>query len=771
MSESPQATLGIIGLGLIGGSFARALKQAGVVKSVAGFDLRSHEVNTALRLGVIDVACNCVSELADRADMIVLATPVRAIESILRELQPCLKSHHIITDVGSVKGAVVATVNRVFGNVLPGFVPGHPIAGSEKSGVAAATPDLFKDHKVILTPLADTATTALDHVARMWRLTGANVLMMSPDHHDEVLAATSHLPHLIAFSLVDTLAGADDNKDIFRYAAGGFRDFTRIAASDPVMWHDIYLSNRQAVLKAVDEFSKDLSQLRQAIESGDGELLLGVFTRAKAAREYFGNMLAGKGYTADLQSSADHCLVEQGQRLAGSIRLCGDRSICHRVIVLGALAKGVTTIEGFLETEASLATLQAFRDMGVVIEGPDRGRVAIHGVGLNGLKPPPGPLYVGHSDTSMRLLSAIMGGQSFSSEIVGDFNQTGQQVPDKNGQQQKSQSLPPQGFQHSHTPLSVIVEKLSLFGAEMRMGEDEGSSLLIEGGRSLAGQNILLDELNAELKTTLLLSAIFSSGTTIITESKQTRDHTERLLAGFNYPLTMDEGGIRLCGRGEMLAQELELPGDFTLAFYFIVAASIQPGSDLLLQHVGMNDGRIRALAILQGMGAQVEVQDYHRIVNEWVADLRIQGSELRGPELQGFAINAEDCIRASEELPALLVAACFARSYSRISDVRCLPATVQKLLRDCIQALMAMGSAIEMLDNEIIIRPHPGNAMDEKTEAPKHPGSALACIILANRLGTSVNLLNCAGLFAFYPQIIPMANKVGFKISTDNNQ
>ncbi len=285
----------------------------------------------------------------------------------------------------------------------------------------ASNAQLFRRHKVILTPSEQTDPAALAVVDRLWRELGADVEHMQVERHDEVLAATSHLPHLLAFGLVDSLAKRNENLDIFRYAAGGFRDFTRIAGSDPVMWHDIFLANREAVLRTLDTFRSDLDALRDAVDAGDGHQLLGVFTRARVAREHFSKILARRAYVETAVNADELTFVANpGGRLSGRIRVPGDKSISHRSIMLGSLAEGVTEVEGFLEGEDALATLQAFRDMGVVIEGPHHGRVTIHGVGLNGLKAAPGPIYLGNSGTSMRLLSGLLAAQSFDSVLTGD---------------------------------------------------------------------------------------------------------------------------------------------------------------------------------------------------------------------------------------------------------------------------------------------------------------------------------------------------------------
>jgi prephenate dehydrogenase len=277
----------IIGVGLIGGSLARALKAAGACGEVVGYGRNPEALRRALELGVIDRAESDIAAAARGADVIVLGVPVGAMEAVLGELKPHLEPRTILTDVGSTKGSVVEAAKRVFGTLPPRFVPGHPIAGTEQSGVEASFAELFRQRRVILTPDAATDREALETIRRMWQQTGAEVIEMPVAHHDEVLAATSHLPHLLAFTLVDTLARLEEHDDIFRFAAGGFRDFTRIASSNPQMWHDICLNNRDALLKMLQRFSTELGTLARAIEGGDSEAILATFQRAKSARDAY----------------------------------------------------------------------------------------------------------------------------------------------------------------------------------------------------------------------------------------------------------------------------------------------------------------------------------------------------------------------------------------------------------------------------------------------------------------------------------------------------
>ena len=277
--------LAIIGVGLIGGSLSLALKQAGKVGEVVGYSRTESVRQEALDLGVIDRAASSIADAVKNADMIFLAVPMGAMASVLAELAPHISDEAIITDGGSAKAQVVSAAKETLGDSFSRFVAGHPIAGTEKSGPSAAFATLYNDHRVVLTPVAETNPDALATVREMWQTTGADVVDMDVEHHDKVLAATSHLPHLLAFNLVGMLAKSDDCAEVLRFAAGGFRDFSRIASSDPVMWRDICLSNSAAILELLNDYRQGLDSLEKAIQDRDGDYLVEVFKRAKQARD------------------------------------------------------------------------------------------------------------------------------------------------------------------------------------------------------------------------------------------------------------------------------------------------------------------------------------------------------------------------------------------------------------------------------------------------------------------------------------------------------
>jgi len=277
----------IVGVGLIGGSLARALRAAGAVCDIVGHGRNAAHLQRARDLGVIDRAETRIADAVRGADMVVLAVPVGAMSRLLKEIAPQLAPQAVITDVGSVKGAVITAARAALGGRFPSFVPGHPIAGTERSGVEASFAELYKHQRVVLTPEADTDPDAVRRVTELWRAAGAETLIMSAEHHDEVLAATSHLPHMLAFTLMDALLKLDDRETHFALAASSFRDVTRVAASDPEMWHDICLSNRTALVKALTHYRLQLDGLLAALERGDGDYLRALFTRAKQQRDAF----------------------------------------------------------------------------------------------------------------------------------------------------------------------------------------------------------------------------------------------------------------------------------------------------------------------------------------------------------------------------------------------------------------------------------------------------------------------------------------------------
>jgi cyclohexadieny/prephenate dehydrogenase len=285
MAEPLFRRVAIIGIGLIGSSLARVLRRDSPKTRIAACARRAETLAAAARLGIADVTTDDPAAAIVGADLVVIATPLSAYGEIAHRIAPALEDGAIVTDVGSVKGAAIAALQPALPPHVH-FVPGHPVAGTEHSGPESGFAEMFRDRWCILTPLPETAPEAVAKVMALWRMAGMRVATMAADHHDKVLAVTSHLPHLIAYTIVGTATelGRDLQSEVVAYSAGGFRDFTRIAASDPVMWRDIFLSNREAVLELLQRFNEDLTALQRAIRRGDGEALHQWFTRTRAIR-------------------------------------------------------------------------------------------------------------------------------------------------------------------------------------------------------------------------------------------------------------------------------------------------------------------------------------------------------------------------------------------------------------------------------------------------------------------------------------------------------
>ncbi|WP_148862474.1 bifunctional prephenate dehydrogenase/3-phosphoshikimate 1-carboxyvinyltransferase [Marinobacter fonticola] len=729
--------MAVLGLGLIGGSLAKAVREQKLAACVVGADLRQDELQRGLELGVIDEAAESLAAAVSGADLVVIAVPVRAMASVLTEIRPHLEKNAVLTDVGSTKASFVTSVEAVFGCWPDRVIPGHPIAGSEKSGIAAARTDLFNNHKVILTPSETTNSGALSRLSALWSACGATVLTMSVEHHDEVLAATSHLPHLIAFSLVDTLAGEDDNLEIFRYAAGGFRDFTRIAASDPVMWHDIFLSNREAVLRVIDHFNADLSVLREAIEVGDGKRLLQVFSRAKAARDHFSKMLSGQAYVTAMSQKQVTFKLQPGGDVRGDIRVPGDKSISHRSIMLGALSEGVTEVEGFLEGEDSLATLQAFRDMGVTIEGPDKGFVRIHGVGLQGLQAPRGPLYLGNSGTAMRLFSGLLAGQNFDAELTGD------------------ESL-------SKRPMGRVADPLREMGAVIETADGGRPPIRIKGGQALKGIRYDMPIASAQVKSCLLLAGLYAGGETKVTEPAPTRDHTERMLQGFGYRVEREDATARVSGGGRLTGGHIDVPADISSAAFFLVAASITPGADLTLRHVGMNPTRVGVINILKQMGADITVDNEREVGGEPVADLHVRHARLKG-----ISIPEDQVPLAIDEFPVLFIAAVCAEGETILTGAEELRVKESDRIQVMADGLAELGVKTTVTPDGIVIQG--GQAMQTGTvNSHGDHRIAMAFSVAALRAKGEITVTDCANVATSFPNFVDLAKNVGIRIEVE---
>ncbi len=729
----------VVGLGLIGGSFAAGLKKSGVCRSVVGFDHDEGSIDKALSLGIIDQGVVSLVHGVAKADVVMLSVPMLAMEPLLQQLAQLDLTEKIITDAGSCKSALVKSAAAAFGDIPANLVPGHPIAGSEKSGVTAAKHDLFVAHNVLLTPLPHTDAQAVKKVKKLWLACGAQVSCMDVEYHDQVLAFTSHLPHYLAFSLVDTLAGEPENQAIFRYAAGGFRDFTRIAGSDPVMWHDIALSNKEAVLESIDVFSVGLQRLRTAIADGDSRALSGIFERAQSARNHFGTLLSRRAYMASCKDKMKVLVAGPGGCLSGNLRVPGDKSISHRSIMLGALAEGTTVIEGFLEGEDAMATLQAFKDMGVEIEGPDNGKVIVHGVGMHGLKQPSAPLYLGNAGTAMRLMAGLMAAQSFDVVLTGDESLSGR-------------------------PMKRVTQPLSSMEAIIETAENGTPPLKVKGAQALQGIHYDMPMASAQVQSCLLLAGMYAEGVTSVTSPGVVRDHTNRMLSGFGYPVNVEAGTVSITGGGRLKAAAIDVPADISSAAFFMVAASIADGSDIMLKHVGVNPTRSGIIDILKLMGADITLVNEQVVGGEPVADIRVKSSPLNGIEIPEQLVPI-----AIDEFPVLFVAAACATGQTVLRGAKELRVKESDRIQAMADGLQIIGVDAEPLEDGMVInggKPFFGGIVDSCGDHR----IAMAFSVAALKAAEEIRILDCANVATSFPNFVKLATQAGMTVSVEGS-
>ena len=729
----------IVGLGMIGGSIARGLRQALPDLIITAVDQDAESLQTARADGTLTATGN-IEELLSNADLVVLAVPPLTLPGFLAQLQAHARADAVFTDVGSVKTHIKEALADFDESFISRFVPGHPIAGSEKSGYQAANPDLFAGRKSILTPLPQNNTVAVAEVNRLWRILGAEVLGMSPSRHDEVLAATSHLPHLLAYAIVDLLLHQDSSEDIFRYAAGGFADFSRVASSNAQMWSDVFVANADATEKVLDQYIDYLQSLKALINQRAGEDLRNIFQRAKQTRDNFVLRLLNPAQAMVMKNTSPSYRISPGGSVTGTIRVPGDKSISHRSVIFGALAKGVTKVTGFLEGEDAMNTVAAFREMGVTITGPENGELTIFGVGMQGLQPPRKPLYMGNSGTAMRLLAGLLAAQPFDSELTGDESLSGR-------------------------PMERIVKPLGQMGASIEMSA-AGTPPLRIAGADLVGLSYDMPVASAQVKSSLLFAGLFAEGKISVTEPAICRDHTERMLRGFGYEL---EGGypdaeVTLFGGGSLQATSIDVPADISSAAFFLAAAAITPGSELTLQHVGVNPTRTGIIELLGQMGAEIELSNEKEVGGEPVADLTVRYSPLQGIEIDPALVPL-----AIDEFPVLFVAAACANGCTVLRGAEELRVKESDRIEAMAEGLKTLGIDLETFADGIRIEGGTGLGGGTIDSHGDHR-IAMAFAVAGLRASAEIEILNCQNVATSFPGFVSQAIEIGLKIEELSN-
>ncbi len=425
--------------------------------------------------------------------------------------------------------------------------------------------------------------------------------------------------------------------------------------------------------------------------------------------------------------------VMPGGPLRGRIRVPGDKSISHRAIMLGAIAEGVSHIRGFLEGEDSLATLHAFRAMGVEIEGPEHGDVRIHGVGLHGLRPPEAPLDLGNSGTSMRLLSGLLAGQGFEATLTGDV------------------SL-------SSRPMRRVIDPLTRMGARIKATKKGTAPLHILPVDRLDAIDYALPVASAQVKSCVLLAGLFARGKTCVTEPAPTRDHTERMLRGFGYEVSTDGARICLEGGGRLRAANVEVPADISSAAFFMVGASIAAGSDVLLEHVGINPTREGVINILRRMGADIEVLNPVEVGGEPVADLRV-----RSAPLHGIRIPEDQVPLAIDEFPAIFVAAACAKGETVLTGAAELRVKESDRIQVMADGLGALGIDARPTPDGMVIRG--GRLRGGAVESHGDHRIAMAFAMAGLVTEGPVTIHDCANVNTSFPGFVPLAANAGLGI------
>ncbi|MBW9267015.1 MAG: 3-phosphoshikimate 1-carboxyvinyltransferase [Candidatus Thiodiazotropha sp. (ex. Lucinisca nassula)] len=430
--------------------------------------------------------------------------------------------------------------------------------------------------------------------------------------------------------------------------------------------------------------------------------------------------------------------IQPGGKLIGNLRVPGDKSISHRSIMLGSLADGVTEVTGFLEGEDSLATLNAFRQMGVAIDGPTQGRVTIQGVGMHGLQAPDGALDLGNSGTSMRLLTGLLAGQGMAVTLTGDSSLSGR-------------------------PMQRVIDPLSRMNASIGSTEAFTAPLQIHPQSRLQGIDYQLPMASAQVKSALLLAGLCAEGETCITEPAPTRDHTERMLQGFGYPVRRDGNRICLTGGGRLSACEIDIPADISSATFFLVGVSIAEGSEMVLQHVGINPTRDGVISILKLMGAEIELLNEREVGGEPVADIRVTSTELLGIDIPEELVPL-----AIDEFPAIFVAAACARGETRLRGAEELRVKESDRIQVMAEGLQRLGIEADPTPDGIVIQG--GELQGGKVESHGDHRIAMSFAMAGLRAAGPIEIADCANVNTSFPGFVPSAADMGLQIAEVKN-
>jgi len=428
--------------------------------------------------------------------------------------------------------------------------------------------------------------------------------------------------------------------------------------------------------------------------------------------------------------------LQPAQTVSGEIRVPGDKSVSHRSIMFGSLAEGTTHVTGFLEGEDSLNTLRAFKAMGVEIEGPVDGKVTIHGVGMNGLKKPETALDMGNSGTSMRLLSGLLSGQAFDLELTGD------------------RSL-------SKRPMKRVTDPLALMGAQVDTAEGGRPPLKIHGGSSMKGIHYDMPMASAQVKSCLLLAGMYADGETSVIEPAPTRDHTERMLSAFGYPVKTEDNTMSLQGGGKLTACDIDVPTDISSAAFFMVMGAIAKDSELVIKHVGINPTRTGVIDILKLMGADITLENDQEVGGEPVADVRVKSSQLKGIHVPENLVPL-----AIDEFPVLFVAASCAEGQTIVTGAHELRVKESDRIQVMADGLVELGVDATATDDGMVI--NGGSIKSGRVNSHDDHRIAMAFSVASLRAEGEIIIDDCDNVNTSFPTFVELANKVGLKLTSE---
>lgn len=650
--------IAFIGLGLIGGSIAMAIREKNPDARIVAYNRSSRPLVQAMMDGIIDVATSEIDESFKDCDYIFLCAPVQTNISFLSKIKPYITENTILTDVGSTKGNIHKAVIKLVRHAH--FIGGHPMAGKEKSSYFNASSELIRGCYYFLTPSGSATTEDVSGFEKLVRNIGCNPIIVDPDKHDFIVGAISHVPHMAAYMLVKLVKDDDTPEEYMRVtAAGGFKDITRVASSDPTMWSEICLANKDNILKLMDEYIDKLKGVRELIAKEKEEALYDLFSEA---REYRNSIVRS---------------VRIGQSkkgYKGEMCVPGDKSISHRAVMFGAIAEGTTHISGFLNGADCISTINCFRQLGVRIDHDGGTEVTVHGVGLKGLKKPSGVLDCGNSGTTTRLISGILAGQSFSSTVTGDASVR-------------------------RRPMKRIMSPLINMGADIVSLEGNDCAPLKIRASSLHGICHESKIASAQVKSAVLLAGLYADGDTTVTEPALSRDYTELMLASMGADITRDGLSVTLHPGNPLKAQDITIPGDISSAAYFMGAALIVEGSDLVIKNTGVNPTRAGIIEVFKSMGGSVNLENERIVAGERVADIHVKSSSLHGTEISGAIIPT-----LIDELPLIAVVASIADGTTIIKDAAELKVKESDRIELVTKNLKAMGAEIEASPDGFII-------------------------------------------------------------------